>query len=218
MKQKLCPFLIAAACSAALWSQPTGPPKYLPRAQEIELALSAAPEHLRAGAGVYVMEKSGYKQVRASTNGFTCLVHRDGPLNSKPTCWDKEGTETIIPAVLREGELLMQGKTVPEVQAELKRDFASGKFIPPRRPGVAYMLGENRNYNPGTKQVYTFPPHVMFYAPNLTNEDIGSNGDGRSGLPFIGYQGPHGYMIVVPEQLAKQAHKDAAGSPSHGAH
>ena len=147
---------------------------------------------------MYVLEKDGYVKVREGTNGFTCLVHRDHPMNQKPTCWDREGSETIVPAVLREGELLMQGKPVSEIRAEMRESFRAAKFIAPRRPGVAYMLSNgNRNYNPGTGKTDLFPPHVMFYAPNLTNEDIGSTGDGAGGLPFIAYQGPHGYMIVM---------------------
>jgi hypothetical protein len=49
----------------------------LPRAAQERLALSAAPEHLRAGATVYVFGKTGFEQTRGGTNGFTCLVNRD---------------------------------------------------------------------------------------------------------------------------------------------
>jgi mannose-6-phosphate isomerase-like protein (cupin superfamily) len=192
-------------------------PELLPRDKEVELALSAAPAHLRAAATVYVLERDGYTIARKGGNGFTCLVHRDHPMNQKPTCGDRAGSETIVPAVLREGELLMQGKTVPEVQAEIQRGFDSGKFIAPRHPGVAYMLSNsNRLYNPQSKKVGIFPPHVMFYAPNLTDADIGSKGDGVDGLPFIAYQGPHGYMItLVPQFDAKSIimNQDASSKP-----
>jgi hypothetical protein len=190
--------LLAVLLTGSAFAESAKLPELMPRAQEMELALSAAPEHLRQNAAVYVLEKDGYVKVREGTNGFTCLVHRDHPMNQKPTCWDREGSETIVPAVLREGALLMQGKPVSEVRAEMKEGFRTGKFIAPRRPGVAYMLSNgNRNYDPRTGKTDLFPPHVMFYAPNLTNEDIGSTGDGAGGLPFIAYQGPHGYMIVM---------------------
>ena len=171
----------------------------MPRDREFALALQAAPEHLRAGASVYVLERTGYVLARKGTNNFTCLVHRDHPRNRKPTCWDKEGAATILPAVLREGALLMQGKTVREVRAEINRGFEDGTFTAPRRPGIAYMLSdENINYIASANTVQIFPPHVMFYAPDLTDADIGSKGDGADGLPFIAYQGPHGYMIMIP--------------------
>src|SRR4029079_12865995 len=138
-------------------------PEILPREKEIELALSAAPEHLRKGAAVYVLERNGFVKARESTNGFTCIVNRDHPLNQKPTCYDAEGTATILPKVVRVGELLMQGNPMPQIGAEIKEGFRTGKFISPGRPGIAYMVsGDIRNYNPQTKQVGSFPPHVMF--------------------------------------------------------
>jgi hypothetical protein len=178
-------------------------PEVLPEAREMELALSAAPEALRSEAGVYVLTSSGFRLARAAKNNFTCIVNRDHPQALKPTCFDAEGTATIIPKIVRVGELMMQGKSLAEISADIRAGFASGKFISPRRPGVAYMLsGDIRNVNPATGQVSSFPPHVMFYAPNLTNEDIGATG--ADGLPFIAYQGPQGYMIMtVPQQGTK---------------
>jgi hypothetical protein len=173
-------------------------PELLPREKEMAMALDAAPEHLRAGASVYVLEKDGFVLARKGTNGFACIVNRDHPLNQKPTCYDAEGAATILPKVLRVGELLMKGVSLDQIRAEVAEGFKTGKFISPRRPGVAYMLsGDIRNYNANTKQVESFPPHVMFYAPNLTNEDIGSDGNFEPGLPSIAYQGPQGFMIVV---------------------
>src|ERR1051326_3825451 len=114
-------------------------PELLPKDKEMEMALSAAPEHLRAKAGVYVLEKNGYTKVRESENGFTCIVNRDHPLNLKPTCFDAEGTATIVPKILRVGELMMHGKTIDEISADIREGFRAGKFISPRRSGVAYM-------------------------------------------------------------------------------
>ena len=161
------------------------------------MALAAAPEHLRAGAAVYVLEANGFVKVRDSQNGFSCIVNRDHPLNRKPTCYDAEGSATILPKVLQVGTWLMEGRTVSEIDRLVREGFETGRFVAPRRPGIAYMLsGDIRNYNPRTKEVESFPPHVMFYAPNLTNEDIGSKG-GADGLPFVAYQGPHGFMIMM---------------------
>lgn len=197
----LCSVVVLCALYAAAQQTsrpPSTRPEVLPRQREVELALSAAPEHLRAGAGVYALEEHGFVKVRDSKNGFTCIVNRDHPLNLKPTCYDAEGTATILPKVLRVGELMMQGKAMPDIAAEIREGFKSGKYISPRRPGVAYMLsGDIRVYNPQTGKFGSFPPHVMFYAPNLTNEDIGSKGDFEAGMPSIAYQGPQGYMIVV---------------------
>src|ERR1700686_2810526 len=112
--------LLAVLLSGSAFAESAKLPELMPRAQEMELALSAAPQHLRQNATVYVLEKDGYVKVREGTNGFTCLVHRDHPMNQKPTCWDREGSETIVPAVLREGALLMQGKPVSEIHSEMR--------------------------------------------------------------------------------------------------
>ena len=186
-------------------------PELLPREKEIELALSAAPEHLRRGAAVYVLERNGFVKVRNSTNGFTCIVNRDHPLNQKPICFDSEGTATILPKILRVGELLMQGKPMSEIDAEIAEGFSTGKYISPRRPGVAYMLsGDIRNFNPQTGKVESFPPHVMFYAPNLTNADLGVTQEALAkdpSLPFVAYQGPHGFIIVLANS-GKEMHME----------
>ncbi|HEX2094782.1 MAG TPA: hypothetical protein VHG28_20425 [Longimicrobiaceae bacterium] len=206
MRGSLVPLVCLLASPLAAQDSGSGGgelPELLAREEEVALALSAAPEHLRAGAGVFVLEGRGYVQVRQSTNGFTCLVNRDHPRNQKPTCWDAEGTRAIVPVVLRTGELLMRGVPMEQIQQEIQSGFAEGRYRPTQRPGVAYMLSEKiRVYNPSTRRMGTFPPHVMFYAPALRNEDIGSDGSGRQGLPFIGYEGPHGYMIVVPPRPA----------------
>jgi hypothetical protein len=184
-------------------------PELLPREKEIALALSAAPEHLRNDAGVYVLERNGFVKVRDSANGFTCIVNRDHPLNWKPVCFDAEGTATILPKILRVGELLMRGKPMSEIDVEIAEGFRTGKYISPRRSGVAYMLsGDIRNYNPRTDKVESFPPHVMFYAPNLTNADLGITQEALAkdpSLPFVAYQGPHGFIIMVSRDT-KQVH------------
>src|SRR5215831_2187730 len=204
--------LVGLDCTASLFSQPAADtrastgiavqlPELLPREKEIDLALSAAPEHLRKGAAVYVLERAGFVKVRESTNGFTCIVNRDHPLSQKPVCFDAEGTATILPKILRVGELLMRGQSMSEIDAEIAEGFRTGKYVSPRRAGVAYMLsGDIRNFNPRTGKVESFPPHVMFYAPNLTNADLGTTPEALAkdpSLPFVAYQGPHGFIIML---------------------
>lgn len=206
--------LLGVALGLATWAgpararqahEPGGSPPLdiLPQEEETRIALSAAPEHLRAGAGVYALTSDGFRQVRPSRNGFTCVINRDHPSSRKPVCYDREGTETILPKVLFVGEQLRLGVPLDEIDRQVAAKFASGDFISPRRPGIAYMLSrEIRNYNPATREVDSFPPHLMFYAPGLTNEDIGATRDMNARrdapwLPFVGYQGPQGFIIVI---------------------
>ena len=97
------------------------------------MALSAGPEHLRAAASVYVLKKDGFVLARQGTNGFTCIVNRDHPLNRKPTCYDAEGMATLLPTVLKFGELLMKGVPMDQIKAEIAMD--SGPENTYRRAG-----------------------------------------------------------------------------------
>ena len=212
--------LVGLALMASICSQPVADtrvskgtglqlPELLPREKEVELALSAAPEHLRKGAAVYVLERDGFVKIRESTNGFTCVVNRDHPLSQKPVCFDAEGTATILPKILRIGELLMRGQSMSQIDAEIAEGFRTGTYVAPRRAGVAYMLsGDIRNFNPRTGKIESFPPHVMFYAPNVTNADLGTTPEALAkdpSLPFVAYQGPHGFIIMLAS-TEKQTH------------
>lgn len=183
---------------------------FLPPDQEIELALSAAPEHLRSDATVYVFGRHGYEKVRSGKNGFTCMVNRDGNQSGdndlKPTCWDSEGSAAIVPVMLRVGELMAQGKTSEEIALDIDRAFSERRFFSPRKSGVAYMLRGDVQYDPKTKEISKtlFPPHYMIYAPGVTNADIGMNMDAyrkHPSLPLVygGYSGGArtAYIIIV---------------------
>ena len=175
----------------------------LTRDQEIELALSAAPIHLRAQATVYVLEEGKYVKVREGSNGFSCLVVRFGNMVA-PYAYDQEGSETLMLADFRRAELVRQGKTLQEAQSILAGEFKSGKLSAPRRAGVAYMLSpEFVRYDTKTgEKTPVFPPHVMFYAPYVSNADIGARPE-HVGSPdhvyILNEGGPAAMFIVVPK-------------------
>lgn len=210
-----CRFLVlfAVNCGIASAGSAVGQTRsleLLPRVQEIELATSAAPEHLRKDATVYVFGKQGYEKARAGTNGFTCLVNRDGAQSGdntlRPTCWDMEGSNTIVPVMLRVGELLSQGKNAAEIKSDIDAGFNDGRFHEPRKTGIAYMLsGDVKQFDAKTGKIVArdFPPHYMIYAPGVTNADIGMTPEGyklNPALPgvYAGYSGgTHTAYIIV---------------------
>jgi hypothetical protein len=188
------------------------PQALIPREQEIELALKAAPIHLRSEATVYIFGKRGYEPARAGTNGFNCMVNRDGIQNGDeavhPTCWDPEGSRTILPVMLRVGELLAEQKSAADIKHDIDEGFAQGRFHSPAKAGIAYMLAGDVKFDLKSGQLSTteFPPHYMLYAPGVTNADIGMSGAGTApGLPFVyaGYSGGSkiAYIIVMASTL-----------------
>jgi hypothetical protein len=161
-------------------------------------------------AAVYVLEASGYVKVRDGQNGFTAIVQHAMPTSQDPQCMDAEGTRTILPRYLKVAELRAQGKTTEEIKRVVADAFAAGVFQAPTRPGVDYMLS-SENRTPNEKGIVVpFPPHVMFYAPYLTNADLGASGQSGGGPAFVAGEGTPSALIIVPVP----AHTD----PGHDRH
>lgn len=166
-----------------------------PRETQIALALSAGPP-IAEKATVYILGKTGYELARKGTNGFTCLVSRQTPETMEPECFDAEGTATTLKARFFVEELRAKGVAEEEIEKRVAAGYASKKFIAPRRAGIVYMLSAH-NYvlNPATNKIIRFPGHLMFYAPYLKAEDIGSG----PGAPYLTSPGsPQNLMVVVP--------------------
>ena len=178
-------------------------PTLMDRQREIALALSACPASVADKAAVYVLEKSGYVKVRESHNGFTAIVQHALPSSQDPQCMDAEGTRTFLPRYLKVAELRAEGKSPEEIRRFVADAFAKGIFQAPTRPGLDYMLSKE-NLTPNAKGgIVHFPPHVMFYAPYMTNADLGLDGRlGSDGNPvgpaFVAGEGSPHALIIVP--------------------
>jgi len=205
------------ASVAAQSTQPAGSqqPQLMDRQKEIALALSACPSSAASKAAVYVLDKSGYVKVRDSENGFTAIVQHSLPISQEPQCMDAEGTRTFLPRYLKVAELRAQGKSPEEIRRFVADAFAKGIFQAPTRPGVDYMLStENVVPLDDKGTVGPFPPHVMFYAPYLTNADLGSDGN-FAGPAFIAGEGtPHALIIVPLGTHGGPGHSPADKRPS----
>jgi len=175
----------------------------LPRALEIELALSAAPKHLRDAASVWVLEPAGYTQAKTGTNAFTCIVsRRAGDLF--PVCWDAEGARSLLRVDFDDAQFRLSGKSGPEVDAIIAERYKSGQYQAPARAGLAYMLSPMRYRIDEHGSVTRTPssPHLMFYGPGLTDGDIGG---ARGAFVFMNRVGPDGMMIVPVGQKEREA-------------
>jgi hypothetical protein len=199
-----------SAVAQAIPSAGSQQPALMEREREVALALSACPGTVKDKAAVYVLEKNGYLKVRDSQNGFTALVEHSRPTSQEPQCMDAEGTRTLLPRMLKVAEWRAQGKSPDEIKSLVADAFANGIFRAPTRPGIDYMLSTENQSTNAKGEVRSFPPHVMFYGPYLTNADLGSDGD-LSGPVFIAGEGTPHALIIVP----LRAHADhAAGDKS----
>ncbi|MGH9601420.1 MAG: hypothetical protein ACRD24_03435 [Terriglobales bacterium] len=185
-----------ATASRAYGPVPPAVPELLPREREMAIALSAGPAHMAEQAGVYVLEQNGYVKVRESKNGFTCMIDRHSPQSFEPQCFDAEGTANSLPPVLYKAELRAQGKSEGEANRLVAEGYRTGRFRAPQRPGVVYMLSKEARVvaDPATGNVLNSPPHVMFYAPYLTNAEVGA---GPGSPVFVINEGTPGALMIV---------------------
>lgn len=192
------PGAASVAASQASSAKAPGIPKLLPREEEVAAALSAGPANMAEEAGVYALEASGYVKVRESKNGFTCIVTRDTVNTFEPQCMDAEGTATVLPRILFAAEQRVQGKSDAEIDVLVAEGYRTGKFRAPRRPGVNYMLSTKNVVvmNPRTGETGHYQPHLMFYAPYLTNKDLGVKPGPGVKLFVISEGTPRAYIIV----------------------
>ena len=197
-----------ALCGVSLASDQTAAlPPLLPEAEEIQTALEGAPVHLREGAGVYVLKSTGYVRARESRNGFTCLLVREWSRSFEPTCFDGEGTASILPVILVRTELLAKGTSEAGIRAAVAEGYRTGKFRAPQRVGVAYMLSRRNTVvlDHDTKKVGGAPPHLMFYSPYMRAEDFGTTADFASHFG-VADEGTPTAMIIVPVELEDAEH------------
>jgi len=190
----------------------------MPVALETDFALSSLPPQLRPGATVYLLDPNkGYYVARKGANGFVCYVARTGWEWGKfrndvaaAISFDAEGARTIFRVELDVAAMRASGKfTALQIRNIVIDRIKKGVYKAPARTGISYMLGPLMRAYPGTPadpQVMTMVmPHYMFYAPYLTNADIGNIPDGKAdgpvvinaGAMFLGAKkAPYGFIIL----------------------
>jgi hypothetical protein len=175
----------------------------MPREQQIALAESAAPAEVSSKATVYVLGPKGYEKAREGTNGFSCFVGRHfvKPTETtiEPACFDAEGSRTLLLVYMHGEELRECGKSEAEIKADFVDGYKEGRYKFPSKQGFLYMMSsENRLGAITDKSTGIFPPHLMFYAPNMTAEDIGLDSESLAKLDYLGMTHPGaGYNLIV---------------------
>lgn len=185
----------------------------LPKDLEIQLALSALPPHLRGSATVYVLNPDkGFEVARQGTSEFHAFVARTGddafkgswPLTEYrrdilyPVSFDGAGSRAQMRIFFDAAEMQAKGVPPGDLKKIMQDRYSSGFYRAPERPGVSYMLSPVlRTYQSpeDNDRVSTVNyPHVMYYAPDISNADIGGARPGGM-EPFVILHGHHGYMI-----------------------
>jgi len=93
-----------------------------------------------------------------------------------------------------------KGMAPDELKKIIQDRFKNKYYKAPHRSGISYMLSPIlRTYtNPDQNDhvITASVPHVMYYAPNVTNAQVGGGTPAPGAkYPFVILPGPHGYSI-----------------------
>jgi hypothetical protein len=191
----------------------------MPAKLETQFALSALPRAMRDKASVFLLDPAkGYQLSQQGTSGVTCIVQRTVWERADfrndifiPLCYDAVGTKTYLKVIMDAATLRIQGMTPVALKAEIENRWMNKTYKLPEKAGLSYMVGPVfRTAGPPDMRVHTMPmPHIMFYAPNITNQDLGAVPDlsvpSSLFYPFIDRQGIGEQSYVI--QLVGEAER-----------
>jgi hypothetical protein len=150
---------------------------------EIALARSAAPDAISGDAKILILGRQGYETAVEGKNGFVCVVERgwmspaDAPefWNPKlrgPICFNPPAARSVLPTTYKRTEMVLAGRTKPEIIAGNKAAFEKGE-LPPLEPGaMSYMMSKAAYLTDHDDHNLA---HLMFYAPPLDAKAWGAD-------------------------------------------
>jgi hypothetical protein len=171
----------------------------MPPQLETQFALSALPPALREQASVYLLDASkGYQLSHKGSSGVTCIVQRTAWELADfrndiyiPLCYDAVGTQSYLQVIMDAAALRAHGVEPAALKNEISKRWQNRTYHVPQKAGMSYMVAPlQRTVSPPDMTVHTLSlPHLMPWAPGITNEDIGAapNLADRASLywPFI---------------------------------
>jgi hypothetical protein len=211
MRASILAAIIASAATTAAAQAPTTAypvkPVPLPDAEEIALAVSAAPADLSRNAAVYAVRDGKVLTLRPGTNGSSCMVARDLHGGSVyPICYNPEGTRTVLRRELMEVRLRSLGVAEDSITKAVTAAYKTGELETPKDVALAYMMSPKQvlfsSPQADGRRVGAWHPHLMLYVPNATPAKFGLSNE--SGEPIqVGRPGtPQAEVIIKVQKWA----------------
>ena len=152
-------------------------------AAEIALAKSAAPPSIADKATVMVLTRHGYETAVKGSNGFVCAVERAwmsqyefpqfwNPHMRGPLCYNPAAVRSILPYTIRRTELVLAGRTKPEMPPRSKTASTSTRCRRWKPARMTYMMSKQGYLN---DQAHNWVPHLMFYFPRADGANWGAD-------------------------------------------
>lgn len=139
--------------------------------EEIDLARSAAPPSISAGAEILVLGPQGYETAVKGQNGFVCLVERSwtagfedpvfwNPQVRGPNCLNPAAARSVLPHILQRARWVLSGVSKPEMVSRTKAQLAANAYVMPESGAMSFMMSRRQNLSNAGGHWH---PHVMFY-------------------------------------------------------
>ena len=152
-------------------------------AAEIALAKSAAPAAIADKATILVLTRRGYDTAVKGSNGFVCAVERGwmsqydfpqfwNPHMRGPLCYNPAAVRSILPYTIRRTELVLAGRTKPEMAAAIKNGIEKHTLPPLEAGALTYMMSKEQYLN---DRAHNWVPHLMFYFPRAQGSTWGAD-------------------------------------------
>src|SRR5262249_19790499 len=122
----------------------------------------------------------------------------------------------FLKVIMDAATLRIQGTGPAALKTEIESRYKNKTYAAPARTGVSYMVAPvQRTWMLPDGQVHTGPmPHLMFYAPNLTNEQIGAVPSSGVVYPFIFKEGVAEQTYII--QVMGEAEIDRIAADGEG--
>jgi hypothetical protein len=166
----------------------------------IKLALMAAPDELKEGAGVYsVSPKGDLIVIRAAKNDLMCLADDPAQSGLNVSCYQKD----LDPFMARGRKLKAEGKTFQEIFDIREKEAKAGKLKMPKNPSALYVYSStDGQFNASTGEVTKGYLRYVIYIPYATAESTGLPlAPSAPGMPWIMDAGTHrAHIMINPPQ------------------
>jgi len=151
--------------------------------EKIKSAMSAAPEAVGKGAAILDMAADGsMKQLRAGTNGFTCLPDNPGTPGPDPMCVDANGMAWM--------DAMLKKQPPPPGKASLMYMLAGGTDASNTDPYATAPTANNHWIKTG--------PHVMIVGATDMLAGYPSTPDPDTSAPYVMWAGTPYAHIMMP--------------------
>ena len=162
------------------------------KADQIALAILAAPAEWQAGAGVWGFDGSGKLiKLREATNNMVCFGDSPALEKISATCVSKDMEEWQV----RIWELRSRG--APNVLRTVWSEADSGKLMTPPAAWPVNIL-EGSSFDATTGKVADYSLRWVVVMPNVTPEGLGLSAEKSPDKPWLMNPGTAGAHIMIP--------------------